>query len=361
MSRPLILAVDDQANNLEAVAALLEMAEYDVATALSGREALEACAQRPPDLVLLDMRMPGMDGIAVCTKLRQDPRTTHIPVIFLTAAHQRETVVEAFSTGAVDYVTKPFVAEELLARVKTHVELKRARDHLAAIAQERADLTQIVAHDLKNPLTSILLAVERIASPGESIDAAAVIRRSAERCLAFIDRYLGRWAASTTQARALDVVPLNLGPILREAAEGLAHIAQDRGMRIHVQVDSDPLVLGSPTAVRHVVDNLISNALRYAPRGSAVEVRCETGLGRVSVEDRGPGVPAERQGQLFKRYVRMENSADTPHSTGLGLAISREEVERMSGRLWYRDREGGGASFCFVLPLVEETAPVTEA
>lgn len=348
----LILVVDDRDSNLQIVGQLLETAGYHAMPAMSGEQALARAQARPPDLVLLDLLMPKMNGVETCKRLRALPRLADVPIIFLTASAERESLSEAFAAGAVDYVTKPFVVEELLARVKTHVELKRARDHLAAVAQERADLTQIVAHDLKNPLTSILLAAERVARPAEATEAGDVIRRSAERCLAFIDRYLGRWAASTTQTRALDVAPIQLGPILREAAEGLSQIARERGMRIEVQVETDPVVLGNPDSVRHVVDNLISNALRYAG-GGTIEVRCATGLGRVSVEDRGPGVPADKQDKLFQRYAPIHNGA-VKHSSGLGLAISKEEIERMSGRLWYRDREGGGASFCFVLPLAEE-------
>lgn len=130
MDRDVIFVVDDQASNIEVVTALLERANYEVVPALSGEEVLEHCLRRTPSLVLLDMRMPVMDGFEVCEHLRANPRTADVPIIFLTAARERESVIQGFQHGAVDYVTKPFVAEELLARVKTHVELKRARDHL---------------------------------------------------------------------------------------------------------------------------------------------------------------------------------------------------------------------------------------
>lgn len=360
MDKDLILVVDDQPSNIEVVTALLQRAGYEVDAAHSGVEALELCRQRTPALVLLDMRMPLMDGFQVCESLRENPRTEDVPVIFLTASREREGVIQAFQHGAVDYVTKPFVAEELLARVKTHVELKRARDHLALIAQERADLTQIVAHDLKNPLASILFAVDLI-ERGDQDGPRLVsdIRESARHCLSFIDSYLGRWAKSS-EPRQLQVQPMRLSPVITATVESFNLLAQERQMRLAVQIQDDPEVLANATAVRHVLENLISNALRYAPAGGTIDVRCETGrsgMARVSVADRGPGVPRERQKQLFKRYVRMHSGGEVAHSSGLGLAISKEEINRMSGHLWYEDRDGGGSVFSFVLPRAGREPP----
>ncbi|MCH9828212.1 MAG: hybrid sensor histidine kinase/response regulator [Gammaproteobacteria bacterium] len=352
----LILVVDDQPANVQAVAALLARDGYDVMPALSGEQALERSAKRLPSLVLLDMRMPRMDGFEVCARLREDPRTADVPVIFLTAAHERETLVEAFRKGAVDYVTKPFVAEELLARVRTHLELKRARDHLALLAQERADLTQIVAHDLKNPLAGILFALDMVERGGPELEEGVRnIRGSVDRCLSFIDNYLGRWANSQEQ-RSVELAPMRFGAVLKASVRDLELNAQRKNMRIGLAVEDDPEVIGNPTAVRHVIDNLLSNALRYAPEDTAIDVRCavgRSGMTVVSVSDRGPGVPAERRPQLFKRYSRGDGSDTVQHSSGLGLAISKEEIERMNGHIWYSDRDGGGAVFSFVLPAAE--------
>ncbi|MDZ4079135.1 MULTISPECIES: hybrid sensor histidine kinase/response regulator [Hydrocarboniphaga] len=360
MDRDVIFVVDDQTSNIEVVTALLERANYEVVPALSGEEVLEHCLRRTPSLVLLDMRMPVMDGFEVCEHLRANPRTADVPIIFLTAARERESVIQGFQHGAVDYVTKPFVAEELLARVKTHVELKRARDHLALVAQERADLTQIVAHDLKNPLSSILFAVDLLERGKDSPEKmAAEVRESAKHCLSFIDSYLGRWAKSQ-DLRKVEITPLRLAPVVRGTVDSFALLSQEREMKVSADIVEDPEVLGNATAIRHVLENLISNALRYAPRGSEVTVRCETGrsgMARVSVADRGPGVPRERQQQLFKRYVRLQADSEVQHASGLGLAISKEEITRMSGHLWYEDRENGGAVFSFVLPLAGKAAP----
>ena len=158
----LILIVDDQPTNIQTVGAHLTAAGFDVMPALSGEQAMQRIGARLPDLILLDLLMPAMDGFEVLALLRKDPKTAALPVIVLTAMHDRELLVRAFTSGAVDYVTKPFVVEELLARVRTHLELKRTRDHLARIAKEQAELTQIVAHDLKSPLSNIQFSTQML-------------------------------------------------------------------------------------------------------------------------------------------------------------------------------------------------------
>lgn len=357
-AKALVLVVDDQPPNIQAVGALLVNAGYDVMPALSGEQALQRCEQRTPNLVLLDMRMPGMDGFEVCAKLREHPRTSDVPVIFLTAAHEREVLVRAFESGAVDYVTKPFVAEELLARVKTHLDLKSTRDRLSQLAQERAELTQVVAHDLKNPLAGILMGTETLGKASLAPPQAAAlsaIRDSADRCLAFIDEYLGRWAQSD-QLRTVEMQAMLIKPILQDALAALRPVAEAQGIALHLSMNDDPEVMANARSLRHIIDNLVSNAIKYGGKGT-VDVDAgvgRSGMLRITISDRGAGVPSDQRDNLFKRYVRLPG-ADAAHSSGLGLAISKEEAERMGGHLWYEDRDGGGASFALVLPLAEET------
>ncbi len=360
VAKLLILVVDDQPPNIQAVGALLVNAGYDVMPALSGVQALQRCEQRTPNLILLDMRMAGMDGFEVCIELRKQPRTCDVPVIFLTAAHERDVLVKAFECGAVDYVTKPFVAEELLARVKTHLDLKSTRDRLAQLAQERAELTQVVAHDLKNPLAGILMATEtlaRVSLPPPQAAALQAIGDSANRCLSFIDDYLGRWAQSET-LRTVDVSAMAIKPILQDALAALRPVAEAQGISLHLAMHDDPEVLANARSLRHIIDNLVSNAIKYGGNAGTVEIEAavgRSGMLRITIGDRGPGVPADQHENLFKRYVRLPGK-QAAHSSGLGLAISKEEAERMGGHLWYEDRDGGGALFSLVLPLADADA-----
>ena len=189
-----ILVVDDQPANLRVVGALLESNSYAVASASSGPDALSAARSAPPDLVLLDMMMPGMDGFELLAAMKEEHGMRLVPAIFLTAAQDRELLLRAFEAGAVDYVTKPFIPEELLARVGAHIGLKLTRDRLERVARERQELVNLVAHDLKIPLTTVLFASEMLQLPDCRPDRmpryVEVIHESASDAVAYIRRYL---------------------------------------------------------------------------------------------------------------------------------------------------------------------------
>src|SRR5437879_1577935 len=150
-----VLVVDDVTRNLQVIGTMLRNEGYEVMPATSGAEALEGVRVQLPDLILLDLMMPEMDGLEVCRRLKVDPATRQIPVIFLTASNEMEHLVKGFAAGAVDYVTKPFNAPELLARVRTHLELKHARERLREMNNEKNEFMGIVAHDLRSPLGTI--------------------------------------------------------------------------------------------------------------------------------------------------------------------------------------------------------------
>ncbi|HTL14470.1 MAG TPA: response regulator, partial [Thermomonas sp.] len=247
-----ILVVDDQAANLRVVSLLLGRRGYEVVTAGTGPEALEAARERAPDLFLLDMMMPGMDGFELLAALREEPGLRAAPAVFLTAAHDRDLLLRAFESGAVDYVTKPFMPEELLARVDAHIGLKLARDRLERVARERQELVNLVAHDLKNPLTSVLFASEMLQLPDVEPRRATrylqVIHDSAQDAVSYIRRYL------EGQARAQDARAESAEACLRETVDWLLQRyelqLEASGMRLSIlapeqggRVAIDPLVL----------------------------------------------------------------------------------------------------------------------
>src|SRR5437762_7724646 len=164
-----VLVVDDITKNLQVVGTMLRNAGYEVMPTTSGAQALERVRVQLPDLILLDLMMPEMDGLAVCERLKADPLTRRIPVIFLTASNEMEHLVKGFEAGAVDYVTKPFNPPELLARVRTHVELKQARERLRKMNNEKNEFMGIVAHDLRNPLGAISGYAEMLKEETESL------------------------------------------------------------------------------------------------------------------------------------------------------------------------------------------------
>lgn len=353
---PLVMVVDDQEPNVRAVGSLLAREGFDVAPCLGGAEAIDRLADLRPDLVLLDMRMPGMDGFDVLARLQADEATRTIPVILLTADHERESLVRAFSAGAVDYITKPFVPEELLARVRTHASLKQARDRLAALAVERQESLELIAHDLRNHFTNILFSADMLVSPDDPPARArslATLREASQSGLMFLQAVLDQAA---DEARGIAVEPLPAGPLLQQAADALADSARAKGMRFEFDADRTLFARGQRLALLHVLQNLVSNAVKYAPPGSVVTLAAagREHRARFRVMDRGPGIGADEQASLFRRYATLSSQpTGGESSTGLGLALAKQKARAMGGDLWYDDREGGGACFTLELPRVE--------
>ncbi|MEO5566025.1 MAG: hybrid sensor histidine kinase/response regulator [Luteimonas sp.] len=357
-----IIVVDDQPANLRAVSALLMGQGYEVHTAGTGEEALALSARQVPDLWLLDMMMPGMDGFELLAQLKMHPELHKVPAIFLTAAQDRELLLRAFDAGAVDYVTKPFIPEELLARVAAHLGLKLTRDRFERVARQRQELVNLVAHDLKNPLSSVLFASDVLRNGGckpERIPRyLEMIHESAADALGYIRRYL------ETQAKQATCRDITVSAPLDETLEWVVQRyelqLESRGMRLQVvtpptqcHVAIDGLVL------RQVVENLVSNAMKYAP-GSKVDLSIRNsapGFWQLLVEDRGPGVSSARQHQLFRPFTRLSDvaTADDGLSSGLGLSLAKDILSDYDGNLWYEDREGGGARFVVELPVSAES------
>jgi two-component system sensor histidine kinase/response regulator len=352
-----VMVVDDQEANVRAVGSLLSRTGFDVVPCFSGLEALDRIAVEPPDLVLLDMRMPHMDGFQVLQALRAGEATRSLPVIFLTADHERDSLVRAFSSGAVDYVTKPFVPEELLARVRTHTELKRARDRFQRLAQERQASLDLIAHDLRNHFTNVLFAGELLQTadvdPDRRMKLLDSVRSSANSGLLFLQAVLDQAA---DEAHGAPMEPLPAARIVQEAVDGFAAQAGGKGMRFDLRLDRSLLVRGQRVAVAHVLNNLISNAVKYAPPGSLITVAAarHEAMARFQVMDRGQGLSEQDRGRLFRRYEPLASHGSGGEvSTGLGLALAKQKARAMGGDLWYEPRPGGGACFTLEMPRVE--------
>jgi len=353
-----ILVVDDQPANLRAVSALLTRHGYSVETAGNGEDALRLADETAPDLLLLDMMMPGMDGFELLSRLKQRPALQRLPAVFLTAAQDRELLLRAFDVGAVDYVTKPFMPEELLARVNAHVGLKLTRDRLERVARERQELVNLVAHDLKNPLSSVLFASDVLRNnackPERVPRYLQMIHESAADAIGYIRRYLELQAAHNGHPPAAAAVSLR--QVLAWLVERYELQLESRGMRLSVSgEEDDALVAIDGLVLRQVAENLLSNAMKYAP-GSVVELSIRAGspgYRQLRVEDRGPGISPARQRELFKPFTRLSDSNPDGLSSGLGLSLAKQILAGSGGQLWYEDREGGGARFVVELPVAQ--------
>lgn len=351
-----ILVVDDQPANLRVVSSLLSRHGYEVFTAADGADALAMLPDLRPDLVLLDMLMPNMDGFALLGEIKQNPELLRLPVVFLTVAQDRDLLLRAFDAGAVDYVTKPFMPEELLARVNAHVGLKQTRDRLERIARERQELVNLVAHDLKNPLSSIWFASDMLlkgeTKPERVPRYHRMIHDSAEDALGYIRRYL------ETQDSSRKAAEVHAATSLREVIEWLvdryALQFEDRGVLLQAHApDVAPVVAVDALVLRQVAENLVTNAIKYAPLSNLdISLRGSgEGFWQLLIEDRGPGIARDLQHALFRPFQRLAHAdKDDGRSTGLGLSLAKQIIVNLGGQLWYEDREGGGARFIIELP-----------
>lgn len=353
-----ILVVDDQPANLRVVGTLLQRHGYEALSAASGEEALRVASAQVPDLMLLDMMMPGMDGFELLHQLRQQAGLKAVPVIFLTAAQDRELLLRAFDAGAVDYVTKPFIPEELLARVNAHVSLKQARDRLERVARERQELVNLVAHDLKNPLSSVLFAsdvlLQGACKPERVPRYLQMIHDSGHDAIGYIRRYLeGQERIAAAESAQAIAHPACLRDVHDWLVQRYELQLESRGMHLHSRL---PAQVGTVSidrrVLRQVTENLITNAMKYAAEGGelTLEVRSGgNGRWQLRVLDRGQGIDPGKRQELFKPFARL-NDRDDAMSNGLGLSLARQIIVNAGGDLWYEDREGGGAAFVIDLP-----------
>lgn len=351
-----VLVIDDQAANVRMVSALLARAGYRPLTAGNGAEGLEVMMASRPDVVLLDMKMPGMDGFEVIRRMGESPELKDLPVIFLTADNDKDNLVRAFAGGAIDYVTKPFVSEELLARVRTHVELKKSRDALQRFAREKQEMAELVAHDLRNYFANIIFSADMLRSSNSSdpnlMRLAESIRVSADGGMLFLQAFLEQ---QEHQAHGAMIEPLPVRQLLCDVVDLFGRNAAAKGIDLKLNDHETIIVSGLRASVAHVLQNLVSNAIKYSPRDSQIDITATKHgkSGWMLVMDRGPGISEEDQLNLFQKFVRLSSEpTEGETATGLGLALAKQQARAMGGNLWYETREGGGSVFTLELPLV---------
>lgn len=366
---PFIIVADDVVKNLKVIGAVLEDEGFEVAVATNGAEAVEMVEEDPPDLILLDVMMPDMDGFEACEKIKQNEKINDIPVIFLTARTETEDIVKGFRLGGVDYVTKPFKQDELLARIRTQLELKFSRDlilrqnnELKRLNLEKNEFLGIAAHDLKNPLGAIKGLVEVILSDPEMEESERneflqYIESSTHYMLQLVSDLLdiNRIEEGRIEFYTGDV---NLDQILKDSVEKFKFQAEKKNILLQFSPGlRERKVKTDPNKIQQVIDNLISNAIKFSPFDKKIFVKSEIAGEKavVSVIDQGPGISEEDQKKLFGKFARLSaKPTGDENSTGLGLSIVKKIVEGLGGKIWCESRLGEGAAFKFEQKLYEK-------
>jgi two-component system sensor histidine kinase/response regulator len=357
-----ILIVDDTPANLRLLTQMLTERGYYTRPVLNGVQALAAAQIMPPDLILLDIRMPEMDGYEVCRQLKADVRTSAIPVLFISALSDTEDKLRAFTAGGLDYITKPFQLEEVLARVETQLTVRRLQMHLQQEIAERdsliADLkayAHTVAHDLRSPLAGALGAAQILAGATgavgeeERAEFAGLMVETLQKANNIVKELL--LLAEVRQAE-VRVEPLAMDAVTAAALARVADLLRAAGATV-TQPPAWPCALGYPAWIEEVWVNYLTNAIKYGGSppvialGAAVE---GDGYIRCWVRDNGAGLTPEQQALLFAPFTRLDQTRATGH--GLGLSITQRIVAKLNGRVGVvsSGNPGEGCTFFFALP-----------
>ena len=362
-----ILMVDDNPANLQVLTSMLKQSGWRPRPVTSGQLGLQAARKEPPDLVLLDVNMPEMNGYEVCEQLKADARLADIPVIFVSALGETMDKVRGFAVGGVDYITKPFQLDEVKARVTTHLELRRQRrelqasyDKLRESERMRDSLVHMIVHDLRSPLTAISAYLELFGQAAkeklgaETQEDVANALHATRNMIRMINGILDV-SKMEAQMMKLDLRECDLVRVVGQSLDDLESLVGSR--RLAFKPPAAPArVLADQEIISRIVQNFLANALRFTPADGEIHVGlvAEAEHVRVFVADTGPGIPPDFRESIFDKFFQIGGSAlPTNRSTGLGLAFCKMAVEAHGGRIGVDSELGKGSNFWFTLPRRE--------
>lgn len=376
-----ILLVDDNPTNLGILVKSLSDSGYKVRVAEDGESAIAQIPYAKPDLIFLDVMMPGIDGFETCRRLKLDPATKDIPVIFMTALTDVFDKVQAFQAGAVDYISKPFRVEEVLVRTRTHLDIQRLQNQLKAQnlqlqeeireRQKAQEAVQVflhaVSHDLRNPVTGGLMVLKSLLAEAEAHEGTAIVSQailqrmihSHDRQLALINSLL-ETQANEIEGLSLQLQSVNLHQFVEQLAADWEPLLQREDATLNVFIPSSlPLIQADPYQLSRVYENLIANALKHNPPGLTLALYAEVlqnpGADQVRclVQDNGIGIAPEHSQTIFDLYKRGSQARRTV-GLGLGLYLCRQIVTAHGGEIGVESQPEKGATFWFTLPIATD-------
>ncbi len=377
----MILIVDDSPENIFTLKTLLELHAFPTDSASSGEEALKKTLRNSYALIILDVQMPGMDGFEVAETLAGNSATTDIPIIFLSAINvEKKYITKGYSSGGIDYVTKPIDPDILLLRVKTfyrlyeqnrvlnqmqdslrlEIEFRKAAQQEAQAASKRKDeFMSIASHELKTPLASVKAYVQLL---DRTLSKDERIKGYLDRTLAQINKLNSLIVDLLDTSRIengrlkFNETLFNFNKLLKESVEMISQIYPD--YKIRISGDSNVLVKGDDTRLEQVILNYMTNAIKYSPDVRELELHSyiENNYLIVSVKDFGIGIPKENQADVFRKFYRVEGTAQRFQGLGVGLYICFEIIRRHNGKCWLESEVGKGSTFYFSLPIANPIA-----
>lgn len=361
-----LLVVDDTDANLLLLKALLHKVGFEIITAKNGLDALELVSREKPDLLLLDVMMPIMDGYQTALKIRENPEFDTLPIIFLTALNTSDDVVKGFSNGGNDFISKPFNKEELIIRIRHQLSLVAARRIIDQQTQElihtiegRDKLYSVIAHDLRGPLGSIKMIMEYLMTSldkdmigEESSEMLSVASHTTEDLFILLDNLL-KWTKN--QMGRLNVVPqeIEVVGIIQGVVDIYKSMAQLKEIEIQIESPQQALAWGDADMVKTVVRNLLGNAIKFSfPKGQ-IHLRVRDGESSIVIDvvDHGCGIKEEDQKKILRTDVQFTTfGTKNEEGSGLGLLLCQDLVKKINGEFWFKSIPNDGSTFSFSIP-----------
>jgi two-component system, sensor histidine kinase and response regulator len=354
-----LLVVDDDEANIFNLRSMLEKLGFEILPAAGREEALKRLAIRTPDLILLNLLMGGTDGFELCKRIQENPAWADLPIIFFSSTHDKELLVQALESGGADYVAQPFDKAELLSRIRTHLMLKTARDHLKQLAREKDELLGMISHYLQNNLAgmnmSARLLLDRTHANGDPklrLMAENIVTSSTQM-RAFIRALLANAAAD--RGFSINLESIDFSAAVLRVFRQYEDAARDKDLVLaNAPLTECASIYADPAALDQVLDNLISNAIKFSPSKKKISATMRRDSAHVEchIQDEGPGFTEEDKARMFHRYARLSaRPTGGEPSTGLGLSIAKKLVHAMRGELTCHSTPGEGATFILRFPI----------
>jgi len=364
-----ILIVDDVVSNVLLLKILLTNEKFQVCTANNGRTCIEVAKKEHPDLILLDVMMPDINGFDTAVVLKKDEETKDIPIIFLTALNTPQDLVHGFQVGASDFLTKPFNKEELVMRVTQQISLVAAKRiiekqnaELKATLSNRDKMYSVIAHDLRSPMASIRMVLNLVVQSAsvETVGPELYMlldqaNRESEEVHDLLDNLL-KWTKSQTGRLNVVLQDLDLNDIVPGVVEIFDVIAQTKHITLELKKTDAPLkVTADNDMLKTVLRNFMSNAVKFSPDNSTIQIIManEGDFARISVKDQGVGIAADRLGSIFHKGETTYGTGGEEGS-GLGLQLCQDFARKNGGDCYVESVEGEGSTFSFTVPLKKE-------
>jgi len=356
-----VLVVDDEEKNREMLRDILVSEGHDVREARDGEETLAIVTDYKPDLILLDIMMPGMDGYEVCKRIRRDEELLHIPIIMVTALNEKEDKLKGIEVGANDFLSKPISSRNVILRArnaiyshKLYSRILESYNELDELQEIRDNLMHMIVHDMNSPLTvikgNVNIANTLVDSEGNKklTDVLNNIEVSVNRLIKMVHSILdvNKFESNSMELKKREV---DLVPILEESIDSMSALKKNRELVLSKEVEVNKRKC-DPDIIRRVIDNLITNAIEFTPSDGKIEVAIaeENRQTKISVKDNGPGIPEEDQDKIFKKFGQAKTRAkNKKYSVGLGLTFCKLAIEAHEGEIGVNSEPGEGSEFWF--------------